>query len=70
MTGAIRAVLFDIGGVVVGSPIVGISRFERKLQLPPCVPGDCIVADFVQKLPERARDGAWTRGRFSTARTR
>lgn len=31
---SIRAVLFDIGGVVVGSPIVGISRFERKLKLP------------------------------------
>ena len=37
MAAAIRAVLFDIGGVVVGSPIVGISRFERKLHLPPCV---------------------------------
>lgn len=30
----IKAVLFDIGGVLLGSPIVGAQRYEQKYSLP------------------------------------
>jgi hypothetical protein len=29
-----RAVIFDLGGVVFDSPVKGISRYERELNLP------------------------------------
>ena len=29
-----RAVLFDIGGVVVGSPLAAIARYEREQRIP------------------------------------
>ena len=32
--GAIRAVLFDLGGVVVRSPIEGITQYEREHGVP------------------------------------
>jgi len=31
----IRAVIFDIGGVVIGSPVVGVTKFEKLHHLPP-----------------------------------
>jgi hypothetical protein len=33
--GLYKAVFFDIGGVVVGSPFQGIADFEREHNLPP-----------------------------------
>lgn len=30
-----RAIIFDIGGVVVGSPLVGINLYEQERGLPP-----------------------------------
>ena len=35
MTGGIRAVLFDFGGVILSSPIDGFRAYERTAGLPP-----------------------------------
>lgn len=49
----IRAVLFDLGGVVLGSPMHAITRFENANKIPP---------GFVNRLiGERGGDGAWGR---------
>ncbi|CAK5264706.1 unnamed protein product [Mycena citricolor] len=48
-----RAVIFDIGGVVMGSPFVAIAAYERKLGLP---------KDYLNcSIVERGADGAWQR---------
>ena len=48
-----KAVLFDLGGVVLGSPLHAIARFERDHQIP---------EGFVNRLVvEKAPDGAWSR---------
>jgi len=35
MTQAFKAVIFDIGGVLIQSPLQGVRRYEIKLDLPP-----------------------------------
>ncbi len=48
-----RAVLFDLGGVVLGSPLHAIRRYEAELGLPP---------DAINRVAaETAPDGAWSR---------
>jgi putative hydrolase of the HAD superfamily len=48
-----RAVLFDLGGVVLGSPLHAIAAFERDRGIP---------AGFVNRLvAERGAEGAWGR---------
>jgi putative hydrolase of the HAD superfamily len=48
-----RAVLFDIGGVVVGSPLEAIARYEREEGIP---------AGFINRVVlSSGRDGAWSR---------
>jgi putative hydrolase of the HAD superfamily len=37
--GAIRAVLFDLGGVIWESPLVGLNRYEASAGLPPGIVG-------------------------------
>lgn len=53
MTTPIRTVLFDIGGVVVDSPIHGAGDVERELRLPPDWVGVAIGA--------RGSTGTWAR---------
>lgn len=48
-----RAVFFDIGGVVVGSPLHAIAAYERELGLPPGAINRVVVAT--------APGGAWSR---------
>ena len=48
-----EAVLFDLGGVVVGSPLTAIARFEREQGLPRGFINDVVVAT--------APGGAWAR---------
>ena len=48
-----RAVLFDLGGVVVGSPLHAIARYERELGLPAGAINRVVVAT--------APHGAWSR---------
>ncbi|MCE2391192.1 MAG: HAD family phosphatase [Proteobacteria bacterium] len=48
-----RAVIFDLGGVVLGSPLQAISDYERSAGLEPGVVGRVIVAGGAQ--------GAWSR---------
>jgi putative hydrolase of the HAD superfamily len=50
---AIRSVLFDIGGVVMDSPLHAIARYERDLGLPAKTIARAIVA--------AGDDGAWSR---------
>ena len=48
-----RAVIFDLGGVVLGSPLHAIARYERHLGIP---------RDFINHVVVRtAPDGAWSR---------
>ena len=48
-----RAVLFDVGGVVVGSPLEAIARFEAEQGIP---------AGFVNRVVVASgADGAWSR---------
>lgn len=48
-----RAVIFDLGGVVLDSPLHAIARYERDLGIP---------AGFVNRLVvERGPEGAWSR---------
>ncbi|KAF8321179.1 hypothetical protein DL93DRAFT_2213006 [Clavulina sp. PMI_390] len=49
----VRAVIFDLGGVVFRSPLIGIARYEESLGLP---------ADYLNvQITSRGRDGAWQR---------
>ena len=51
--GAHRAVIFDLGGVVMGSPLEAIAGYERELGIP---------AGFVNRLvAASAPGGAWSR---------
>jgi putative hydrolase of the HAD superfamily len=50
---AVEAVIFDIGGVVVGSPLHAIARFEREHGLPASAINRVVVASGEQ--------GAWAR---------
>src|SRR5438874_2662115 len=53
MGAAHRAVLFDLGGVVVGSPLAAIARYEQDQALP---------AGFVNRVVvESGAGGAWSR---------
>jgi epoxide hydrolase-like predicted phosphatase len=48
-----RAVIFDLGGVILGSPLHAIARFERELD---------ITAGFINGVVvDTGRDGAWAR---------
>jgi epoxide hydrolase-like predicted phosphatase len=48
-----RSVIFDLGGVVLGSPLHAIARYERHLGIP---------KDFINHVVARtAPDGAWSR---------
>jgi len=48
-----RAVIFDLGGVVVDSPLHAIARYERELSIPP---------DFVNHVVvDTGAQGAWSR---------
>jgi putative hydrolase of the HAD superfamily len=50
---AYRAVIFDLGGVVLGSPLHAIARYERHLGIP---------ENFInQVVVETAPHGAWSR---------
>jgi putative hydrolase of the HAD superfamily len=50
---ALRAVIFDLGGVVVGSPLRAIAEYERELGIP---------AGFVNRLVvSTGPGGAWSR---------
>lgn len=51
--GAPRAVIFDIGGVVVGSPLHAIAAYERELALPPGSVNRLVVS--------QGPEGAWAR---------
>ncbi|KAF7311552.1 Epoxide hydrolase [Mycena kentingensis (nom. inval.)] len=53
MSNDLRAVIFDIGGVVMRSPFIAIAAYERKLGLPPNYLNCSIV--------ERGSNGAWQR---------
>ena len=59
---ALRAVIFDLGGVVLGSPLHAIAAFEREHAIP---------AGFVNRLvADTGAEGAWgqlERGRFGLA---
>jgi len=49
----IRAVIFDLGGVVLGSPLHAIAQYERELGIP---------GNFVNRVvADTAPDGAWSR---------
>jgi len=49
----IRAIIFDLGGVVLGSPLHAIAAYEREIGLP---------ANFVNHVvADTAPDGAWSR---------
>ena len=49
----IRAIIFDLGGVVLGSPLHAIADYERELGLP---------ANFVNRVvADTAPTGAWSR---------
>ena len=49
----IRAVIFDLGGVVLGSPLHAIASFERELGIP---------AGFVNRVVvDTGASGAWAR---------
>lgn len=49
----IRAIIFDLGGVVLGSPLHAIAQYERELGLP---------ANFVNRVvADTAPGGAWSR---------
>jgi putative hydrolase of the HAD superfamily len=49
----LRAVIFDLGGVVLGSPLHAIAAYERELGIP---------AGFVNRVVvETAPSGAWSR---------
>jgi epoxide hydrolase-like predicted phosphatase len=50
---SIRSVLFDLGGVVMDSPLHAIARYERDLGLPARTIARAIVA--------AGEDGAWSR---------
>jgi putative hydrolase of the HAD superfamily len=41
---SIVAVIFDLGGVVLGSPLLAFAEYERELQLPPHTLNKAIVA--------------------------
>ncbi|KAF9517905.1 hypothetical protein BS47DRAFT_1338754 [Hydnum rufescens UP504] len=46
-----KAVIFDIGGVVLPSPIIAIRRYEKKFSLP---------QDYLNvQISSRGHDGAW-----------
>ncbi len=48
-----RAVIFDLGGVVLGSPLHAIARYERERGLP---------ENFVNRVvADTAPAGAWSR---------
>jgi epoxide hydrolase-like predicted phosphatase len=48
-----RAVIFDLGGVILGSPLHAIARIERELD---------ITAGFINGVVvDTGRDGAWAR---------
>jgi putative hydrolase of the HAD superfamily len=49
----IRAVIFDLGGVVVGSPLHAIAAYERELRLPAHAVNRVVV--------ESGSGGAWSR---------
>jgi len=50
---SIRAVIFDLGGVVLGSPLHAIAAYERELGIP---------ANFVNRVvASTAPTGAWSR---------
>ena len=49
----LRAVIFDIGGVVLGSPLHAIAEYEKELGLPPNFVNHVVV--------ETAPGGAWSR---------
>lgn len=42
----IKAVIFDIGGVVVRSPMLGVAKYEKKYDLPPNYI-NCIMCVFI-----------------------
>lgn len=44
MSVAFRAVIFDLGGVVVGSPLHAIAAYERELGIPPGAVNRVVVA--------------------------
>lgn len=48
-----RAVIFDLGGVILGSPLHAIARFERGLQIEPGFINAVVV--------NTGREGAWAR---------
>jgi putative hydrolase of the HAD superfamily len=49
----IRAIIFDLGGVVLGSPLHAIAEYEREIGLP---------ANFVNRVVvDTAPGGAWSR---------
>jgi len=49
----IRAIIFDLGGVVLGSPLHAIAAYERELGIP---------KNFVNRVVvDTAPDGAWSR---------
>lgn len=48
-----RAVIFDLGGVVMGSPLHAIARYERELGVPAGAVNRLVVAN--------GSDGAWSR---------
>jgi epoxide hydrolase-like predicted phosphatase len=49
----IRAVIFDLGGVVLGSPLHAIAQYEQELGIP---------RNFVNRVvADTAPDGAWSR---------
>jgi putative hydrolase of the HAD superfamily len=49
----IRAIIFDLGGVVLGSPLHAIAAYERELGIP---------ANFVNRVvADTSPDGAWSR---------
>ena len=50
---AIEAVVFDIGGVVIGSPLAAIARFESEHGLPP--------RSIARVVVESGEAGAWAR---------
>jgi putative hydrolase of the HAD superfamily len=50
---AFRAVIFDLGGVVLGSPLRAIGRFERERGLPEGLVNRVVV--------ETGQEGAWAR---------
>jgi putative hydrolase of the HAD superfamily len=51
--GVIEAVIFDVGGVVTGSPLEAIARYERDHGLPPQAIG--------RAIREAGETGAWSR---------